>query len=142
MHVQHSVHVERDAKDCAAALKDGPRWWFPHLDGEGLGKVKVRLMGVKVSKKVKAELGEVVTVGDWTKVRMAWKATFPTALFPVMEGEVELSPHDKGTTRLTVSGMYEPPLGKVGAWLDEAVMHNVAQATVKQLAEDIAERLR
>jgi hypothetical protein len=37
--------------------------------------------------------------------------------------------------------MYEPPLGKVGEQLDKAVMHNVAEGTVKELAETIAERL-
>jgi hypothetical protein len=37
--------------------------------------------------------------------------------------------------------MYEPPLGKLGAQLDEAVLHNVAEGTVKELAQLIADRL-
>jgi hypothetical protein len=37
--------------------------------------------------------------------------------------------------------MYEPPLGKLGEQLDRAVMHNVAEKTVKDLAESIAEKL-
>jgi hypothetical protein len=48
---------------------------------------------------------------------------------------------DARVTRLTVSGMYEPPPGQVGKRIDEALMHNVAQATVKELAESIARRL-
>ncbi len=72
---------------------------------------------------------------------MTWKASFPERLFPTMEGKVELAPVDGLTTRLTVSGMYQPPLGRVGRQLDQAVMHSVAEATVKELAESIAERL-
>jgi hypothetical protein len=48
---------------------------------------------------------------------------------------------DRDVTRLTVSGMYEPPLGRVGRQLDAAVMHKVAEATVQELAESIAKRL-
>jgi hypothetical protein len=37
--------------------------------------------------------------------------------------------------------MYESPLGRFGKQLDEVLMHNVAQATVKELAESIAMRI-
>ena len=59
----------------------------------------------------------------------------------MMAGKVELGPVDGRITRLTVSGMYEPPLGRVGKELDDALMHRVAEATVKELAEAIAERI-
>jgi hypothetical protein len=45
-------------------------------------------------------------------------------------------------TRLTVSGMYAPPLGPLGEQLDEVLMHSVAEGTVKELAELIAQRLQ
>ena len=48
---------------------------------------------------------------------------------------------DKGTTRLTVSGMYSPPLGRLGQQIEETLMRGVAKATVKELAESIAKRL-
>jgi hypothetical protein len=44
-------------------------------------------------------------------------------------------------TRLTVCGMYEPPLGSLGKQLDDALLHRVAEATVKELAESIGKRL-
>ena len=82
-----------------------------------------------------------MTTGSWTEVPLTWKATFPKPLFPEMVGKVELAAVDPKATRLTVSGMYEPPLGRLGKQLDEALMHNVAQATVKELAESIARRI-
>ncbi|HXN77726.1 MAG TPA: hypothetical protein VN965_03005, partial [Candidatus Dormibacteraeota bacterium] len=48
---------------------------------------------------------------------------------------------DARTTKLTVGGMYEPPLGPLGRQLDNAFMHTVAEATVGDLALSIAERL-
>jgi len=62
-------------------------------------------------------------------------------LFPVMVGKVELAPVDARTTKLTVCGMYEPPLGPLGRQLDNAFMHTVAEATISDLVQSIAERL-
>jgi hypothetical protein len=62
-------------------------------------------------------------------------------MFPVMTGTVELAPVDARVTRLTVCGMYEPPFGRLGKHLDDALMHRVADATVRELACSIAKRL-
>ena len=106
-----------------------------------MSEVGLRIAGVPVRKKVTVEVGTAVSGAGWAEVPITWKATFAKPLFPVMDGKVELAPVDGRVTRLTVSGMYEPPLGKVGKRLDEAVMHKVAEATVKELAESIAKRL-
>lgn len=42
---------------------------------------------------------------------------------------------------MTVSGMFQPPLGKLGEQLHASVMHSVAEGTVKELAESIAKRI-
>lgn len=141
MYVQHSVHIQHPVNACSDALAQGPRKWFPRLGGKNESTVGVRIGGVPVRKRVVVELGEPVKTSTWTVIPLTWKATFPQKLFPVMEGKIELAPVDKEVTRLTVSGMYQPPLGKLGEQLDEAVMHNVAEATVKELAQSIAKRL-
>jgi hypothetical protein len=87
------------------------------------------------------EIGQAVKTSTWAVVPISWKTTFPEKLFPVMTGKIEVAPSSKGETRLTVSGMYEPPLGKLGEELDEALLHNVAQGTVRELAEAIAAKL-
>jgi hypothetical protein len=58
-----------------------------------------------------------------------------------MEGKVSLSPAGQDSTKLAVSGVYEPPLGRLGEDLNEALMHGVAERTVRELAESIARRL-
>lgn len=141
MFVQHSIHIDRPVEGCAATLARGPRRWFPRLGEKTQYAVGPRIAGLAIRKRVTVEAGEPVQAGDWTGMPLTWKASFPEKLFPEMQGKVELAPVDGLTTRLTVSGMYQPPLGRVGRQLDEAVMHRVAESTVKELAESIAERI-
>jgi hypothetical protein len=139
--VKHSVHLDRSIETVSAALAAGPRKWLPRFDGTSHAEVGPQIAGLALRKKVAIEVGDPVTVGDSTEVPITWRATFIKRLFPVMTGKVELAPVDPHVTRLTVCGMYQPPLGRLGREVDEALMHRVAEATVKELAESIAKRL-
>jgi len=141
MFVHHSVHIDHPIADCTEALMSGPHKWFPRLSGKDVGSVSVHIAGVPVRKRVVVTLGEPVKTATWTVIPLDWKATFPEQLFPKMTGRIELAPVDKTVSRLTVSGMYEPPLGELGKQLNQTVMQGVADATVKELAEAIAKRL-
>jgi hypothetical protein len=134
MHVQHSVHIQRPIKQVSDALLTSPSRWFPKSVG-------IHLAGVPVRKRVNVEFGEPVRTSTWAVIPISWKPTFGRKLLPAMNGKVDVSPVSNEETRLTVSGMYEPPLGKLGEQLDEVLMHNVAEGTVKELAELIASRL-
>jgi hypothetical protein len=142
MYVQHSVHIDRPVDECVQLLERGPRTWFPRMRSDGKSEVGLRVAGVTIRKRVTVELGEPENRGEWTNVPVSWKATFPESLFPVLTGRLEVVPVEEHVTRLTVSGMYEPPLGRLGALIDDAVMHSVADATVRELTESIAEQLR
>jgi hypothetical protein len=139
--VHHSVHINSPIDSVSAALAAGPSKWLPRFDGPDHADVGPQIAGLGIRKKVAIEVGEPLTAGDWITVPVKWQATFIKRLFPVMAGRVGLSPVDPHTTRLTVSGMYQPPLGGLGKELDDALMHKVAEATVRELAESIAKRL-
>ena len=141
MFVQHSVHIDRPIAEVSAALTADPHKWFPRFEGPGHAEVGLQVAGLTFRKKVTIEVGEALSAGDSTEVPLTWQATFIKRLFPVMTGKVELAPVDPHTTRLTVCGMYQPPLGSLGKQLDDALMHRVAEATVKELAESIANAL-
>jgi hypothetical protein len=141
MYVKHSVHIDQPIKECSEALMTGPGKWFPKLGRSGQGTVGLHVAGVHLRKRVTVDVGDPVKTSTWTVIPLTWKATFPEKLFPVMTGKIELAPVDQNVTRLTVSGMYEPPLGRLGKQLDEALLHNAAEGTVKELAESIAQRL-
>jgi hypothetical protein len=141
MFIRHSVHIDHPVAACTEALMSGPRKWFPRLTDKSVGSVGVHIAGVPVRKRVAVTVGEPVKTATWTVIPLEWKATFPEHLFPSMTGKIELAPVDKNVSRLTVSGMYEPPLGKLGKQLDETMMQGIADATVKELAEAIAKRI-
>ncbi len=141
MHVEHSLHINRPVKELSDSLVEGPAMWFPGLKHDNVASVGLHVAGIPVRKKVVVEFGEPARTSTWAVVPVTWRATFPEALFPIMTGKVSVSPVSKDESRLTVSGMYEPPLGKLGEELNEAVMRKVAKATVKELAEHIAQRL-
>lgn len=134
MHIQHSVHIQQPIKQVSDALLTSPSKWFPKSVG-------VHVAGVPVRKRVNVEFGDPVRTSTWAVIPISWKPTFGRRLLPVMNGKVDVSPVSNEETRLTVSGMYEPPLGRLGEQLDEVLMHNVAEGTVKELAEQIAQRL-
>ena len=140
MFIQHSVHIDSPIEAVTAAFTRDPQRWLPHLD-RGRTAVGPRVAGVAIQKKVAIEVGEPLAAGSWTEVPITWSATYIKRLFPVMTGKVELAPVDARVTRLTVCGMYQPPLGRLGKHFDDALMHRIAEATVKELAESIADRL-
>ena len=141
MFVQHSVHIDHSVAACTEILVKGPRKWFPNLSDQQISAVGPRVAGVPLRKKVVVEVGSPVFAGNWTEIPVTWRATFPQKLFPVLVGKVELAPIEPSVTRMTVSGVYQPPLGKIGEQLNEVLMHSVAEGTVKDLAESIAQRV-
>jgi hypothetical protein len=134
MHVQHSVHINQPIQQVSDALLEAPRKWFPKSVG-------IHVAGIPVRKRVNIEFGDPVKLSTWAVIPIWWQPTFGRKLLPVMNGKVDVAPVSPHETRLTVSGMYEPPLGKIGEQIDQAFMHRVAEGTVKELAESIAGRL-
>lgn len=134
MHIQFSVRIRQPLSLVSALVVDSPSRWFPKSVG-------VHVMGLPLRKRIKVQFGEPAKISTWAVIPMSWKPTFGQRFLPAMNGKVDLSPVSKDETRLTVSGMYEPPLGRFGEQLDQGVLHNVAKGTVKELAQLIARRL-
>jgi hypothetical protein len=72
-------------------------------------------------------------------VGFRWEAAGgATAVFPVLDADLVLSPVSAGTCALACSGVYRPPFGRVGAAADRAVMSRVAAATIRGLLQHLA----
>lgn len=134
VHMAHTVRVECPFDRLSAVLVGTRKDWFPRTIG-------VHIAGIPVRKRVAVEFGEAVKTSTWAAIRVNWRATFPQKLFPTMQGKVALSPAGKEWTKVTVSGAYRPPLGRLGEDLNEAVMHGIAEKTVQELAESVGRRL-
>ena len=134
VHVEHAVRLQHPINVVSAALLERPAKWFPKAVG-------LHIAGVPVRKEVAVDFGDAAHISTWAVVPLTWKATFAEHLFPAMTGRVAVSPVSKEETRLTVTGMYDPPLGKLGELLNEKLMYKVAERTVRELAASITEKL-
>jgi hypothetical protein len=147
MFLRHSVHINQSIESCRQQLREPPGSWLPGpvtpLSQEGHFEVPVGLGGPAplISKKVELTVGQAVASGDWLTIPVSWRATGPSHLFPVLDGELRLEPVDPAVSRLMLSGTYRPPFGTLGREIDAAVLHSVAEATVKSFAEGVAARV-
>jgi hypothetical protein len=68
-----------------------------------------------------------------------WEAIGVTGgLFPVLDANITLTAEGDQHTRMTLTGVYRPPLGALGAGLDRVLLHRVATATVHSLMTDMS----
>jgi hypothetical protein len=73
---------------------------------------------------------------------LRWEAAGVTGgLFPVLDADISLTPAGAQATRLALAGCYRPPLGRLGAGLDRAILSRVATATIRALLRDVADVL-
>lgn len=73
------------------------------------------------------------------EIPIRWEATGPTGeLFPTLDAILTLQPASERGTRLTLTGSYTPPFGRVGAALDAALLLRVARATIHAFLTDLA----
>ena len=113
--------------------------------GDGLtGLVRVGPLGAApgVSKLVRVHVRDVVTRGESAVLVLRWEAAGPGGrLFPALDADIWPTPAGEQSTRLSLAGVYRPPLAAVGAGLDKAVFHKVADATVRSLLARVADIL-
>ena len=92
-----------------------------------------------LSRLVAVRFSDMTIHENFASVAIRWEATGPGgALFPALDADITLGPAGDDATKLTVAGVYRPPLGVLGAGLDRVVLHRVAEATIRVFARDIA----
>lgn len=93
-----------------------------------------------MSRLVRAEFREPVQHGDAAVLTLRWEVAGPGGgLFPVLDADITMTPCGDDKTLLRLDGAYRPPLGTVGAGLDRAVLHRVANATMRAFITRISD---
>jgi hypothetical protein len=91
-----------------------------------------------MAKLVTVQFRHLVTREDSAAWALRWEARGTSGnLFPVLDADIMLTRAGEKTTVLAVSGSYRPPLGSLGAGLDRAFMHLVAEATIRAFTRQI-----
>jgi hypothetical protein len=131
------------------ALLRAPGEWLPGLaeHAEELGhdllvEIGFGSDGRRVARSVVIELGEPMRFPSRTVLPMTWKAASAESLFPTLEADLEVAVLGANLTQLSVSARYKPPLGPVGRAIDKTLLHRVAEASIKDFVDRIADRLR
>lgn len=109
--------------------------------GEDL-RARIGLGSGVLAKTVRINVGDPLRHQGETAIPISWHATGTPALFPRLDGELVIAAVGPDLTQLTLRGSYRTPLGPVGRALDRAVLHRVAEASVKGLVDRLAVSLQ
>lgn len=147
MYIKYHVHVDHPAHSIRREMLEPPEQWLPTsvaerlAEGHYLVRVGFSAPAIRISKEVELTLGAPRFVGHWLEVPITWRATGLGELFPVLEGKLIVQPLGSHSSTLWFGGTYQPPLDALGREIDGAVMHNVAEATIKDFVVSAAARL-
>lgn len=92
-----------------------------------------------IAKTVTLHVGRPVRSPNQTTIPLAWQATGAPGLFPRMHADLTVSRLGPEMAQLGFSGSYEAPGGPVGQAIDEALLHRIAEASVKSFIDQIAD---
>jgi len=148
MFIRYFLDLPLPFEDAEARLLAAPEVWVPGLarDAEDGGEHLLVEVGFpvddhRVGKEVQIELGTPFRIPSKTILPLTWTATGPGRLFPSLEADLEIAALGQSRTQLSISARYLPPLGAVGRALDRALLHRVAEATLKDFLDRVGERL-
>jgi len=149
MFVRYYLDLPIAFEDAEASLLDDPGTWVPGMleAAEDRGERLLAEVGFgvdtrRIDKEVEIGLGEPYRLTSKTLLPMTWRATGPELPFPHLDADVEVAALGPRRTQLSISARYRPPLGAFGRALDRAMLHRVAEATIKDFLDRVGERVR
>ena len=150
MFIRYYLDLANPFGDVESALLDQPEVWVPGLahDAEERGEHLLAEVGFaldhehRLDKRVEIEFGEPYRIPSKSVLPMTWKPTGAGQLFPAMDADLEVAALGPSRTQLSISARYRPPMGAVGRALDRALLHRVAEATVKDFLDRVGEALQ
>jgi hypothetical protein len=143
--IRYYVELPVPFEQAEDLLLRSPGRWIPGL-AEGADAKGQRLLtevgfgrpGRRVDKRVEITLEEPMRFATKTVLPLSWRATGPERLFPDLEADLAIASLGPGRSHLAIDARYRPPLGAPGSVLDRALLHRVAEATLKDFLDRIA----
>lgn len=147
MFARYFVELPIPADVVEHALSRDPRRWLPGLAEQANFKGDRLLAEVGVGgtiglhRKVIIELGPMVHAASKSFFPLRWTAMGHPGLFPALDADIEVAPMGPERAQLAMSARYVPPLGAVGRTIDRALLSRVAEATVKDFLDRVADAI-
>ena len=145
MFVYYFVHVNRPFSEVESSLVAqlanlGPFAHAAYREGEHLrDKVGVGSDHPVMAKTIQLVAGTPIRGDHQTTVPFAWEATGTPGLFPRLDADLIVATVGPELCQVAMRGTYAPPLGPLGRALDRAVLHRVAEASVKSFVDRVAQ---
>ena len=140
--------IGRPPEDVEALVETEAENWMPVLlqqaNGHGarlLSELGFKLGEKRIERQIEVTLGSPRRTAGATLIPIRWRAAASSSLFPVLDGQLEIAGLGAASTQLGLSGSYDPPLGLVGKVADRALLHRVAEVTVKEFLESVGQRI-
>lgn len=148
MFLRFYVVVGRPFEKVDTQLSKGAESWMPTMirEANGHGVKLLSELGLEIGKRrirrrIELNIGVPSRTPGVTLVPINWRAASGSGLFPSLDGQLEVAKLGLTTTQLGISASYEPPFGSVGKIADRALLHRIAEVTVKDFLERIGDRL-
>ncbi|MDA8318136.1 MAG: hypothetical protein M0010_23650 [Actinomycetota bacterium] len=94
-----------------------------------------------VTREVRVRMGTPTLLEGGVVVPLRWEDGRRPNLFPVLDGNLEVASVGPGQSRLILHASYRPPFDGVGRAIDRALLHRVAESTVRSFLRKVAETL-
>jgi len=150
MFVSGEIGLEMAFPDALARLAVLARGgWLRSASAEAYGESGAALARVGplgaapgLSRLVQVRFRDLAVHEDRAVLPLRWEATGSSgALFPALDADIMLSWAGERSSVLTLSGVYRPPLGSLGAGLDRAGFNRVAIATIRRFMSRAADAM-
>ncbi len=142
MFIRYFIEIPRPMAEVEPELLESPGSWSagPARGAEARGEELLAEVGfgppgARIGKRVELQFGEPIRLPSKTVLPMSWKPAGLESLFPRLEADVEVGQLGPERTQLSISARYTPPFGSLGRVLDRALLHRVAEATVKDFLD-------
>jgi hypothetical protein len=149
MFIRYFTEIPRPMADVEAELLQSPGLWSSESAREAeaqgqrlLAEVGFGPPGARIDKRIELQFGEPIRFPSRTILPMSWKPAGLDSLLPRLEADIEVGEMGPERTQLSISARYTPPLGSLGRVLDRALLHRVAESTVKDFLDKMGGRLR
>ncbi|HSL10261.1 MAG TPA: hypothetical protein VLA82_02970 [Actinomycetota bacterium] len=146
MFARYFVELPLDADHVVSILTRDPHTWMPGLAEAANRRGDDLLAEVgfgeqpRISRTVAIELAPVQQMPSKAVVPIRWKAAGAAGLFPELDADIEVAPLGV-RTQLALSARYVPPLGVLGRAVDRALLARVAEATIKDFLDRVADAI-